>query len=137
MTLETERNSRDYLFGRLLAVAERIEERALYLAGEKRDTNAAKFFQRFSDRPHSTWASIEKLLKPYMSRLQSKRPPELWKLKGLIDEIVCKFNPSSDFMNDRRLSGEFLLGYHCQRHELNPVTTVHIASEESTTLQEK
>lgn len=57
MSLEPERCSRDYLYGRLLAIAEHIEERALYV-GEKRDTNAAKLMQRFADHPFSTWRVI-------------------------------------------------------------------------------
>ncbi len=34
MSLEEQRTTRDYLFGRLLAIAERIEQSALYVAGE-------------------------------------------------------------------------------------------------------
>jgi len=48
MALEENRTTRDYLFGRLLAIAENIEQRALHVAGENRDTNAAKLMQRFS-----------------------------------------------------------------------------------------
>ena len=33
------------------------------------------------------------------------------------DEVMNKFD-ASDFSNDKKLSGEFLLGYHCQRREL-------------------
>ena len=40
MALEEYRNSRDYLFGRLLAIAEKIEGYALYLAKETRGTTA-------------------------------------------------------------------------------------------------
>jgi len=36
-----------------------------------------------------------------------------------VDEIVCSFK-ETDFMDERRLSGEFLLGYHCQRRALRP-----------------
>ncbi len=119
MALETERITRDYLYGRLLSIAEHIEERALYIAGEKRDTTATKLMQRFADRPSSTWRIIEPQLKPYMSRLQAKRPAFLHDMKALLDEIVAKFE-GDDFLNDRKLSGEFLLGYHCQRQALNP-----------------
>ena len=51
MALEHGRTSRDYVFGRLLAVAEHIERRALKLADEERDTSAAKLMQRFADHP--------------------------------------------------------------------------------------
>ncbi|MGB5686944.1 MAG: type I-C CRISPR-associated protein Cas8c/Csd1, partial [Candidatus Electrothrix sp.] len=42
MALEEDRTTRDYLYGRLLAIAERIEEVALNVGGEKRPTNAAR-----------------------------------------------------------------------------------------------
>ena len=117
MPLEQGRTSRDYLFGRLLAVAERIEDMALYLAKEKRDTNAAKLMQRFADHPYSTWRTIELSLTPYKTRLRSKSPGFLVTMEKLVDGIVCAFN-NQDFMSEARLSGEFLLGYHCQRQAL-------------------
>ena len=119
MTLEQGRTSRDYLFGRLLAVAERIEDMALYLAKEKRDTSAAKLMQRFADHPYSTWRTIELSLTPYKTRLRSKSPGFLVNMEKLIDGIVSTFN-DQDFMSEARLSGEFLLGYHCQRQALWP-----------------
>ena len=122
MSLETERKSRDYLYGRLLAIAEHIESRALYVAGEKRDTAAAKLMQRFADRPASTWRIIELGLKPYISRLRSKRPGFMYEMEKQLDEIICGFH-ANDFLDDRKLSGEFLLGYHCQRQVLNPPKT--------------
>lgn len=119
MTLEQGRTSRDYLFGRLLAVAERIEDMALYLAKEKRDTSAAKLMQRFADHPYSTWRTIELSLTPYKTRLRSKSPGFLVNMEKLIDGIVSTFN-DQDFISEARLSGEFLLGYHCQRQALWP-----------------
>ena len=119
MALETERTSRDYLYGRLLSIAEHIEGRALYVGGEKRDTTAAKLMQRFADRPNSTWRTIELALAPYKSRLRAKRPAFMHGMETLLDEVVTKFE-GDEFLSDRKLSGEFLLGYHCQRQALNP-----------------
>lgn len=119
MALETDRRSRDYLYGRLLAVAEHIESRALYVAGEKRDTTASKLMQRFADRPASTWRIIEPALKPYISRLRAKRAGYMFEMDKLLDEIIPNF-VGDDFLDDSKLSGEFLLGYHCQRRALNP-----------------
>ena len=133
MTLEQGRTSRDYLFGRLLAVAERIEDMALYLAKEKRDTSAAKLMQRFADHPYSTWRTIELSLTPYKTRLRSKSPGFLVNMEKLLDGIVSTFN-DQDFMSEARLSGEFLLGYHCQRQALWPKSESD-KSEESTANQ--
>jgi len=117
MDLEPERMSRDYLYGRLLAVAERIEEEALRVAGEDRPTTAARLMQRFADHPCSTWRTIELALQPYMQRLQAVRGGFLHNMRVLLDDIVNSFR-AADFASERRLSGEFLLGYHCQRRAL-------------------
>ena len=122
MTLEADRTTRDYLYGRLLAVAEHIEGRALYVGKETRDTTAAKLMQRFADRPASTWRTIELALAPSKSRLRAKRPPFLYEMEKLHDTIVCSF-VGDDFLDEKKLTGEFMLGYHCQRRALNPPKT--------------
>ncbi|RJP46231.1 MAG: type I-C CRISPR-associated protein Cas8c/Csd1 [Anaerolineaceae bacterium] len=113
MTLDPNRKTRDYLYGRLLALAESLEEWALSKAGEDRPTNAARLMQRFSEHPYSTWRTIELALTPYKARLGGKSK----KRQRLIDEVVAAFD-DGDFTSDKRLSGEFLLGYHCQREFL-------------------
>jgi CRISPR-associated protein Csd1 len=121
MTLEKQRISRDYLYGRLLAIADNIEGYALRIAEESkgRNTTAARLMQRFAERPFSTWRNIELALEPYKSRLRSseKGLGFLHKREQIVDEIMCSFKPD-DFTKDTALSGEFLLGYHCQRSDL-------------------
>ncbi len=119
MTLELERRSRDYLYGRLLALAEHLESRALWLADESRETNAARLMQRFADRPYSTWRTIELSLSPYKARLRAKRGKFLHAVETEMDEVLSKFH-TDDYTSDQRLTGEFLLGYHCQRAKLRP-----------------
>ena len=116
MALEEDRTTRDYLYGRLLAVADNLEGCTLRLAGETRETSAARLMQRFADHPFSTWRTIELSLTPYKARLKTsaKGTGVLVKCQKLLDEIPCRF-ASADFSDDRPLSGEFLLGYHCQR----------------------
>ncbi|AMV71696.1 hypothetical protein JCM30471_02450 [Desulfuromonas carbonis] len=114
MALEEDRTTRDYLYGRLLAIAERIESVALSLAGESRPTTAARLMQRFADRPFSTWRNIELALLPYMQRLQSNRAGFLTNIKKELDAVTALFK-TGEFEQDKALSGEFLLGYHCQR----------------------
>jgi len=117
MALDRDRKTRDYLYGRLLALAEHLEGRALYVAGERRETNAGRLMQRFADRPYSTWRIIETSLTPYKTRLRTKRGAFLHNVETEMDEVEALFN-TDDFLSDRRLSGEFLLGYHCQRSAL-------------------
>lgn len=119
MALEQNRTTRDYLYGRLLAIADNIEQYALKNAGQVRDTTAAKLMQRFADRPFSTWRNIELALTPYKSQLRAseKGAGFLYNRDKLLDEVQCAFH-SEEFINDTSLTGEFLLGYHCQRQEL-------------------
>lgn len=114
MALEEDRTTRDYLYGRLLAIAERIEETALRVADEKRPTTAARLMQRFADRPFSTWRNIELGLQPYMQRLHTNRAGFLVNRKKEMDAVLAAFT-SEDFTDDKPLTGEFLLGYHCQK----------------------
>jgi len=129
LTLDMERNTRDYLYGCLLAIAEHIENNALYAAGEKaRDTSAEKLMHRFAVRPYSTWTQIELNLRPYLSRLKSKWPGFHRNMLRLTSEVTSKLGER--FTDDSRLSGEFLLGYHCQWLELNPPKELRKPEEE-------
>ena len=113
LALDENRKTRDYLYGRLLALADSLEQWALQKAGEDRQTNAARLMQRFSDHPFATWRTIELALAPYKARLGGKS----LKRQRLISEVIAMFAPD-DFLNDKKLTGEFLLGYHCQREAL-------------------
>ncbi|WP_150537923.1 type I-C CRISPR-associated protein Cas8c/Csd1 [Neisseria flavescens] len=114
MSLDIQNRSRDYLYGRLLAVAENTESYALYLAGEKRATTAERYMQRFAEHPFATWRNIELALKPYQERLRNNGKDTGAQAIGEIMELFA----TDDFTCDDKLSGEFLLGYHCQKIEI-------------------
>ena len=113
MALDTNRKTRDYLYGRLLALADSLEQWALDKAGETRQTNAARLMQRFADHPCSTWRIIALKLKPYEARLGKYCRSR----QNMITEVTAMFNPD-EFKIDTKLGGEFLLGYHCQKENL-------------------
>ncbi|WP_032091953.1 type I-C CRISPR-associated protein Cas8c/Csd1 [Necropsobacter rosorum] len=115
MSLDIENRARDYLYGRLLAIAENIESYALYLAEEKRATTAERYMQRFAEHPFATWRNIELALKPYQDRLRNRGKDTGSQAIGEIMELFRH----NDFTCDDKLSGEFLLGYHCQKMENN------------------
>lgn len=114
MALDENNHNRDYLYGRLLAVAERLEQIALQVAGENRATTAERFMQQFSERPFSTWRNIELALAPYKRRLQNNRAGFLANREKEITEITNLFD-SQGYCDDSKLTGEFLLGYHAQK----------------------
>lgn len=113
MALERSRKSRDYLYGRLLAVADCLESFALSDAEKGRPTNAARLMQRFADHPCSTWRTIELSLTPYRAKLGGKTKKYDEEQKEIMNFFVAE-----DFVKDTPLTGEFLLGYHTQRTEL-------------------
>lgn len=112
MALDETRTTRDYLYGRLLAIADTLEERALYKAKEKRATNAARYMQQYSQRPYQTWKQIHEALTPYMIRLGGA-----YYYKNLIAEVI-NLNPEA-LEGNKPLTGEYLLGYYCQRQKLH------------------
>jgi CRISPR-associated protein Csd1 len=128
MALDPERKTRDYLYGRLLSLGESLEKWALYVAHEKQATNATRLMQRFSEHPYSTWRIIELALTPYKLRLGAKSS----KRQLMIDDVITSFDVE-DFINDKPLSGEFLLGYHCQREYLRKSHTQLEVTENSET----
>lgn len=114
MGLDRERKTRDYLYGRLLAVADCIESWALKEANDKRQTNAARLMQRFADHPCDTWRTIALGLTPYKARMGALISKHL-----VAEEEIMNAFDIDDFNAPKHLTGEFLLGFHCQRSELH------------------
>lgn len=109
---------RDYLYGRLLALADRIESHARYLQTgrsdtDKRPTNAVRYMSAFAARPFRTWALIYRQLAPYLQRLNGGE----W-YQRQIDAVMALF-PAGAYENDRALNGKYLMGYSLQRRALN------------------
>lgn len=111
LALDIENNDRDYLFGRLLAIADVLERRALG-SDETRSSNAIRYMNSYSQHPARTWKTIQESLQPYQVRLGSNG----FYYSKLIDEVASKIN-FADF-NNKPLSGTYLLGFYSQRHEL-------------------
>lgn len=122
MALDESNTSRDYLYGRMLALADNIESYALNKSDERRPTSAERLMQRFADRPFSTWRNIELALRPYINRLKAgdeKSRGFAHARTQLMSNIQAMFVDAEQFKLDKSLSGEFLLGFHCQRLALN------------------
>jgi len=113
MSLDENRRTRDYLFGRLLAIADVLEERTLSEAEKNRPTNATRYMQLFSQRPLTTWKQIHEMLTPYLMRQGDNASYYKW----LIGQVEEQFTPE-DFISNKPLTGEYLLGYYCQRQKM-------------------
>ena len=130
MSLDTQNRSRDYIFGRLLAIAEHLERTALRIANETRATNAENYMQRFVMRPLHTWEQLETNLKPYKDRLRKDYPVRISEKFVLtspigflnnreneINQLICVLDDlkQEGCDLDKPLEPEFLLGYHSQK----------------------
>ncbi|MGK0550864.1 type I-C CRISPR-associated protein Cas8c/Csd1 [Enterococcus faecalis] len=112
VSLNERETDRNYLFGRMLAIADILEERALYKAGIKRSTNAIRYMNAFSAHPVTTWKIIQANLIPYQAKLRGQGSY----YQKLLDEIGASFE-LTDY-TDKALNGKYLLGYYSQRAAL-------------------
>ena len=115
--METNQNSqnRSYLYGRLLAVADRIEYRTYDKDTDgKRVTNARRYMNAFAQRPYQTWKILEERIQPYLQKLSYS---ERIRYNEKLDKIYHLFDPEEFTINDR-LEGLYLLGFHSQSYEL-------------------
>ncbi len=118
LELERTRRDRDYLYGRMLAIADKIESHARYLQDkkdetEKRPTNAVRYMSAFATKPFKTWEVIYHQLNPYIQRLNGAEG-----YQKELDEIMSLFE-EGEYENDKPLSGKYLMGYSLQRRALN------------------
>ncbi|HLR52195.1 MAG TPA: type I-C CRISPR-associated protein Cas8c/Csd1 [Candidatus Avamphibacillus sp.] len=112
VALQKENNSRDYLFGRLLGIAEVMERRILQERQDNRSTNATRYFNAFSQHPARTWLVIRKQLSPYFERSGYSAGYYSMLLQKIEDRITI------ENMTNEPLSPIFLLGYSSQIQEL-------------------
>ncbi len=111
VALDVSNDNRDYLFGRMLAIADVMERRALDKS-EIRATNAIRYMNAFARHPFRTWNIIQSSLQPYQAKLGT----QLNFYNNLLDEVGSKMDPQK--FNDEPLTGMYLLGFYSQRHEL-------------------
>lgn len=114
MALDEARGEREYLYGRLLGIADYIEEQAMRGNGDgagRRKTNAIRYMQRFQQRPAETWLRLQtQLLLPYMNKL----PPEK------SEYLALRIRQIGDMLGDgladnAPLGPLFLQGYYSQK----------------------
>ena len=113
MAVDQECDNRNYLYGRLLAIADRVEYRT-YDKEDGRTTNAKRYMTAFSQRPFSTWKNLEEKIQPYFQRL---KPGERIKYMNMLDDVEGKFTVEN-FKCDEPLNGLYLLGFHSQSCDL-------------------
>lgn len=108
MSYDPEIKDKSYLYGCLLAIADKAESES-YDESERnsRITNARRYWNAFSQRPYQTWGIIEGKLRPYLDKLKKSQV----KYNKWINEITEKMSPQ-EFADNSRLEPMYLLGYH-------------------------
>lgn len=115
MKLDNNNNDRSYLYGRLLAIYEKVE-RQTFDENEKRDTNAIRLQSAFVNHPKQTWDNLEKATNPYFQKL---KPGSREYYRNMVTKITTLFKDEDYPRLNDQLNENYLLGYYLQRAELN------------------
>lgn len=113
--LNDNRNDRNVLFGRLLAVCDYMEQRAMFKYDEngrikeRRTTNAKRYWNAYSSRPARTLKTIRQNLIAYERKLSDF---ELMKFEEWAEEIMAHLAESG--FDNTALSEMYLPGYYQQ-----------------------
>lgn len=109
VSIELDRNDRDYLYGRLLGAADKLEEYALHKQGKDRVVTAAiRHMQAFAQHPFRTWQTIHSCLNPYIQKVKGSFA------FNEIEEVKQLFM-SREYEKDTPLNGAYLIGYYHER----------------------
>ena len=129
MALDKNCSDRSYLFGRLLAIADAIEN-STYTDEDRRETNAIRMQKAFTLRPMATWSALWDKLRPYNKRLAQSKPGLYRYYHGMIDDILNRFSPFDSTLN-QELDDIYLLGYSHQRAYRTEKSDQQTTEEES------
>lgn len=110
--LDKECLDRDYLFGRVLALANHVERQTFTETDRGRETNAIRFMSDFVNRPATTWGLLFQKLQPYFKKLNRSNPFIEEYYRKEINSIVEMI--SAEDFNDKRLGNKYLLGFSSQ-----------------------
>lgn len=136
--LDTESNNQSYLYGRLLAVYDRIEKDALYFKGKNNErsqvalskegsedsslerkeqrstTNAMKLWSAYIDRPFIINLTLSKKIMPYLQILKTENKGRAIVLESILSELQNRIAEVSAENNYGSLDERFLFGYYGQ-----------------------
>ena len=126
LELDRTKTDKDYLFGRLLAVMEKVE-RDTYEANEEREPNAIRMQAAFCERPFYYTHIIHQRLEPYFTR---HKPSSRIYFKNEIGEIMEKLAEFDDNELNKPLNEKYVMGYYLQRAEMYKSKKKEIKEEE-------
>ncbi|MDO4595014.1 MAG: type I-C CRISPR-associated protein Cas8c/Csd1 [Tissierellia bacterium] len=122
-----EEQSRSYLYGRILAVLENLENYAMrdvykITNSNPRITNAEKLWNRYTKAPASTLNLIKNKIMPYQERLiKSGKVGTKIKYEKIIEECINQISDIESLNNinkNKSLDEDFIFGYYAQKQDL-------------------
>lgn len=122
--LKRDNTDRSYLFGRLLALFEQMEE-ITYEKDKERATHAQKLWTTYTNNPAVTMLRLRKLLNPYeikLAKSESLIKQELYAdIKKEMTSVTNMLSEHYDFQSrdmSRPLDYNFIFGYEAQRRSV-------------------
>lgn len=114
MALDPNNKDRSYLFGRLLAYAQHIEDYAQFRTeNTHRQTNAERMMHAMTLRPAKTWTQLSLRLQSYLRQLRMPGLKARWNTS--MQEIVDALGEAG--YTNEPLQEQYLLGYSSQMME--------------------
>jgi CRISPR-associated protein Csd1 len=126
LSIEHDRRDRNYLYGRLLGAADKLEEYALYRKGNERIVTAAiRYMQAFSQHPFRTWKTIHDCLNPCIQKVKGS-----FAFQEI--EAIKELFATEDYEDDAPLNGLYLIGYYHERAYIDNLVKDASSKKEST-----
>lgn len=134
--LEKDKQTRDYLYGRLLAICEKIEVDAMTSQSDKkvtsdkksasdkntesiRVTNVERLWSAFFQAPEKTFNILDKKLQPYFRKLKSDKPGLYVNHQKFLVEVLTAIREDMAYEANKNLAlGEdTVFGYYAQKQD--------------------
>lgn len=121
--LEQDKQERCYLYGRLLAIYEKLEQDSLGISSseesEKRITNAERLWTAYTKMPARTLQILEEKIRPYKERLKKNHYGMAVYYDKLTTSIMNQLGELNSFGKEKNkpLNEEFIFGYYAQKQE--------------------
>lgn len=112
---------RSYLYGRLVAVADKMESDT-FDRGEERQTNAKRYMSAMISAPFKTWMYLEERILPYTAKIIKQSPQYYAKYEKELEQIHSLFDMEA-YTSKERLDAKFFMGFYCQKQDFYKKTT--------------
>ncbi len=115
--LDLEKTDRNYVYGRILAVLEYLEERSLGDNNINRLTNVDRLWNSYINSPGKTLKVLMDKGKPYWNRLKKNNPGLFVNKQKELQDCIDLLAKSGEENKNKPLNEEFVFGYYAQKKD--------------------